>query len=88
MNINTRFPAGGPLLEIVYNHNSRKVLGFIATEGDGSTEPGDPYLSRLLYIYSNVSVFPIVCPHLLGRYLNPCNTIYNNNRMVKSDLVL
>ena len=24
----------------------RNVLGFIATEGAGSTEPGDPYLSR------------------------------------------
>ena len=34
-----------PLMEIGYKYNYRKVLGFIATKGDGSTEPGDPYLS-------------------------------------------
>ena len=33
------------LMEIGYRYNSRKVLGFIVTEGTGSTEPGDPYLS-------------------------------------------
>ena len=32
-----RFPGGRPLMEIGYTYNSRKVLGFIATEGDGST---------------------------------------------------
>ena len=33
------FPGKSPLLAIGYKSNSRKVLGFIATEGDGSTEP-------------------------------------------------
>ena len=51
-----RFPGGRPLLAIGYKYNSRKVIGFIATEGTGFTEPGDPYLSRLPDIYSNVSV--------------------------------
>ena len=64
-----------PLLAIGYKYNSRKVLGFIATEGSVSTEPGDPYLSRFPDIYSNVSVSPVVRPHLIGRYLNACNTI-------------
>ena len=83
-----RFPSEGPLLSIGYKYNSRKVLGFIATEGAGSTEPGDPYLSRFLDIYSNVSVRPIFHPHLLGRYFNACNAKDNHNRMRKSDLSL
>ena len=61
------------LLAIGYKYNSRKVLGFVATEGAISTEPGDPCLSRFPDIYSNVSVRPVVRPHLLGRYLNVCN---------------
>ena len=51
-----RFPGESPLLVISYKYNSRKVLGFIATERSGSTEPGDPYLSRFPDIYSDVSV--------------------------------
>ena len=38
-----RFPGEPPLLAIGYKYNSRKVLGFIATEGAGSNEPGDHY---------------------------------------------
>ena len=64
----------------------RKVLVFISTDGAGSTEPGDPYLSRLPDIYYNVSVIPIVCPHFIGRYLNACNEIDNHNRMWHYDL--
>ena len=45
MKSNPRFPVDRPLLAIGYKYNSRKVLGFISTEGAGSTEPGDPYLS-------------------------------------------
>ena len=64
------------------------VLVFIATEGDGSTEPGNPYLSCFPDIYSNVSVRPVFCPHLLGRYFNAYNAIENHNRMRKSDIAL
>ena len=70
-----------PLLAIGYKYNSRKVIGSIATEGARSTEPGDPYLSRFPDNYSNVSVHPVVCPHLLGRYFNACNAIDNHNKM-------
>ena len=70
------------------NYNSRKVLGFIATEGTGSTEPGDPDLSCFPDIYSNVYVLPVVCPHLLGRYFNACNAIDNHNRMRQYDVSL
>ena len=73
------------LLAIGYKYNFGKVLGFITTEGGGSTEPGDPYLSRFPDIYSNVSVRPVVCPHLLGRYFNACNVIDNHNWMRQSD---
>ena len=77
-----------PLLAIGYKYNSRKVLRFISTEGSGSTEPGDPYLSRFPDIYLNVSVRPVVLPHFLGRYLNACNAIENHNMMQQSDLSL
>ena len=64
------FPDEIPLLAIGYKYNSRKVLGFISTEGYGSNEPGDPYLYCFPDIYSNVSICPVVCPHLLGSYFN------------------
>ena len=70
INSTTRVPGGRPLMAIVYKYNYRKVLGFIYTEGAGSTEPGDPYLSLFPDIYSNVSDRPIVRPHLLGRHFN------------------
>ena len=73
MKIPPRVPCGGPLLAICYKYNSRNLLGFISTEWAGSTEPGDPYLSRFPDIYSNIYVCPIVCPHLLGSYFNACN---------------
>ena len=88
MKSNPIVPSVRPLLDIGYKYSSRKVLGFIATEGAGSTEPGDPYLSLFPDIYSNVSVLPVVCPHLLGRYFNACNAIYNHNRMRQYDLLL
>ena len=53
-------------MAIGYKYNSRKDLGFIATEGAGSTEPVDPYLCPFPDIYSNVSVHSVACPHLLG----------------------
>ena len=79
---------GRPLLAICYRYNSRKVLGFIANEGDGSYAPGDLYLSIFPDIYSNVSVCPVVIPHLVGRYFNACFAIDNHNRMWQSDLAL
>ena len=76
-----RVPGDRPLMAIGYKYNSRKVLGFISTEGSVSTESGDPYLSRFPDIYSNFSVCPVVHPHLIGRYLNSCNEIDSHNRM-------
>ena len=64
------------------------VLGFIVTEGAGSTEPGYPYLSHFPDIYSNFSVRTVFRPHLLGRYFNACNAIYNHNRMRQPDISL
>ena len=56
MKSTTRVPGDIPLIYIGVTYNSRKVLGFIATEGAGSTEPGDPYLPRFPEKYSNVSI--------------------------------
>ena len=83
-----RFPGEIPLLAIGYKYNSRKVLGFIATEVAVSTEAGHPYLSCFPDIHSNVSVRPVVRPHFLVRYFNACNEIENHNRMRQSDLSL
>ena len=79
--INPRFHCAIPLVYIGYKCNSRKILGFITTEGGVITEPGDPYLSCL-------PVCPVVNPHLLGRYFNACNTIDNHNRMWQSDIAV
>ena len=75
MESTTRFTGGRPLLATGYKYNSRKILRSIDTEGAGSNEPGDPYLSRFPDIYSNVFVLPVVCPRLLGMYFNACNAI-------------
>ena len=58
-NSTPKFTGERPLLAIGYKYNSRKVLGFTATEGSGITETGDPYLSHFPDIFSNVSVCPV-----------------------------
>ena len=88
MKSNPRVPGGRQIMAIEQKYNYRKVIGFIATEGSGSTELGDPYLSNFPEMYSNVYVRPVIRPHLIVRYLNACNAIYNQNRMRKSDLAL
>ena len=85
---NPRVPGDITLMEILYKYNSRKVLGFIVTGGAGNTEPGDTYLSHFTDIYCNISVCPVVFPHLLFRYFNACNGIENQNRMRQYNLVL
>ena len=64
LRITPRFPGESPLLAICYKYNSRKVLGFIATEGAGSTEPGDPYLSlslRFILMFLFAPLFVLTC---------------------------
>ena len=73
-------------LGTIYNY--RKVLGFISTEGSGSTEPGDTYSSRFPDIYLNVSVRPVVHTHLLDRYLKVFNSMENHNRPRQYDIAL
>ena len=88
MKSNPRVTGGRKTMAIEHKYNYRKVLGFIATEGAGSTEPGYPYLSHYPDMYSNVYVRPVVCTHLLFRYLNSCNLIYNHNIIHQYNLVL
>ena len=71
-------PGGRTVMVIGCKYNYRKVLCFIADEEDGSTGPGDPYLSHFLDIYSNASVSHVVCPYFMVGYFSACNTIYNN----------
>ena len=79
---------GIPIMSIGYRYNYSKVIGFIATEGGGSTQPGDSYLSQLPGIYSNVSVRPVFHPRFLCRSFNACNAIDSQNRMHQSDIAL
>ena len=88
MNSTPRVTGSKPLMTILQQYNSSKVLVFITTEGSGNTEPGDPYLSSFPDIYSNVFVRPVVCPHLLVRYSNAYNAIDNHNRMRQSEIAL
>ena len=59
MTITPRVPGGRPLLVIRYKYNFRKILGFISTKGDGSTEAGDPYLSCVPDIFLIFLVYPL-----------------------------
>ena len=68
--------------------NSWKVIEFISTEVYGSTDTGDTYLSLFRFSYSNVSIFPDVCLHILQTYFNVCNDIDQYNKMQRYDLSL
>ena len=39
-------------------------------------------------IFSNVLIRPVVCPRVIVRYFNECNTIFNQNRIRQYDLAL
>ena len=77
MKINPIFPYDRPLMAIRYKYNSRKFLGFIASKGSGSTESGVPYLYLFPGNYSYVSIWPLFCPNVPGRYFNSYNAIDN-----------
>ena len=54
-----RVPGDRPLMAIRYKYKYWKVLGFVAAEGGGSTDPGNPYLSCFSDNYSNVYNLPV-----------------------------
>ena len=45
MNMTPIFPVDRSVMDIGYNYNSWKVLGFISTEWSVSTDSGDPFFS-------------------------------------------
>ena len=53
----------------------KKVLGFLATEWDGSIDPGIPYLSDFSDNYSKFSIWTCVLTCATGRYFNAFNAI-------------
>ena len=81
-------PGDRPLMAIVYKYISKKVLGFIATEGARSNELVVTYLSCSPENYSSVSIFPVLCHHVIGNYFSACNAIDNHNRTWQPDLAL
>ena len=85
---NPTVPGDISLMAIGYKYISWKVLGFIDTEGDRITDPGDNYLYIPSDNYSNVSFHPGLLTFTIDRYLNYCNKIEKNNRMRKYDLAL
>ena len=85
MKSSLRVPGDRLIMDIGYKYISQKVLGFIATEGVGSTESGVPYLSRYPDNNYNVSINLFLCPHIIGRYLSECNEI---DKMRQYDLAL
>ena len=68
-------PSNGSLVFIEYKYNSQKVLGFLATEWDGSIDPGIPYLSDFSDNYSKFSIWTCVLTCATGRYFNAFNAI-------------
>ena len=56
MSITPRVTGDRPIMAIGYKYNHWKFLEFIATEEDGSTDPGDPYLYFFPENYSKVSI--------------------------------
>ena len=68
-------------MDIRYKYRYQKVLGFSSTEGAVSTEPGVPYLSHYPENFYNVSILPVIHPHMIGRYYSACNKIDNHNMM-------
>ena len=77
MKSDLRAPGNKELTAIRYKCISQKVLVFIDTEGGGSTETGITYLYRYYDNYYNFIFFPVICPHVTGRYFSSCNVIYN-----------
>ena len=55
------------------------MIGYIATELGGITDPVDPYLSNFTATCFNVYVFPVVHPRILGWYFNDYNAIDQHN---------
>ena len=62
MNSTPIVPVDRHLMAIGCKYNSHKVIGFVATEGAGSTVPGDIYLYCCPDMFSNVSVHSFVRP--------------------------
>ena len=83
-----RVPGNIPLMDILYKYISHKVLVFMATEGDRSTESGVTYLSHYPENYSNFSIHPVLFTHVIIRYPIDCNKIDNQNSIRKSDIDL
>ena len=80
MKSHQRPPVDITLILILYHYNSWKFLGFIDTDGCGSTDPGDPCLSRFSENDSNFYIYPVFIPQNIVGYFNTCNTIDNYNR--------
>ena len=73
MRITLRVTSNRHLTAIRYKYNSWNIIVFIATEGAGSTDPGDPYLYNLPEIFSKLYISPADHPNIIRRYFNSCN---------------
>ena len=83
-----KIPGDKPIMAIIYKYRSQKVPGFIDTEETIITETCVTYLYCYPKNDSNVSICPVLLPHIIFRYLIACNKIDNPNRMWHSNPAL
>ena len=55
-------PGGWTFIAIGYKYNARKVLYFIVTDNEGSTNTGITYLSKYPDQFTNIAIRPVACP--------------------------
>ena len=73
MNSTPRFPINWPLIEIGNKHNSSKVLLLIDLKEAFNIDPGNTYLYHFPGTYYNVSISPVFCSRIPGRYFDAFN---------------
>ena len=62
-----------PLLSIGYKYNSRKILSFFATSGEGITTLVITYLPKYSDQFSNVSILPVARPLTTSKFFGSVN---------------
>ena len=77
------------ILAIGYKYNSRKVKIICCySRGGGGGALGIPYLSKYPDKFSNVSILPVACPHLISKFIGSVNELDSQNKSWQSDLAL
>ena len=84
----TIIPGDGPLIAIGYKYKIRKILSFIATDNEGRTNSGIPYLSNYPDQFSNVAIRLVDCLLVMSNLLEYVNEVESHNKPRQSYLLL